>query len=102
MGEPRPMGLNDRDPQRVGPYRLSGRLGSGGMGVVYLAETNQGRPVALKVIRPEFADDPGFLARFRREVEAATRVQGRFTARVLGFETEGTTPYLATEYVPGP
>jgi hypothetical protein len=72
------------------------------MGVVYLGEARGGQRVAIKVIRPEYADDPGFRSRFRREVEAAARVGGACTARVLTADVEAPAPYLVTEYVPGP
>ena len=83
-------------------YRLSARLGSGGMGKVYLSYTPGGRPVAIKVIRPEFAEDPDFRRRFRQEVQAAQRVQGLYTAPVIDSETDGAQPWLATAYVAGP
>ncbi|AXE84133.1 bifunctional serine/threonine-protein kinase/ABC transporter substrate-binding protein [Streptomyces sp. Go-475] len=77
------------------------RLGAGGMGVVYLARTAAGRQVALKVIRPEYADEPHFRARFRREVAAARRVSGAFTAPVVDADPDGDPPWLATQYVAG-
>ncbi|MCQ8775073.1 serine/threonine-protein kinase [Streptomyces telluris] len=94
--------LEDDDPSAVGDYRLVGLLGSGGMGKVYLSYTPAGRPVAIKVIRPEFAEDPEFRRRFADEVAAARRVQGLCTAPVLDSDTEGPRPWLATAYVPGP
>jgi serine/threonine protein kinase len=89
-------------PKRIAGYRLRLRLGGGGMGVVFLAEDRKGRKVALKIIRAELADDPAFRRRFRREVDAASRVAGVCTARVLDADPEGQPPYLVTEYVPGP
>jgi hypothetical protein len=94
--------LQDDDPAQVGPYRLAARLGAGGMGKVYLGHTPAGRPVAIKVIRPEFAEDPNFRRRFGQEVLAARRVQGLYTAPVLDSDTEGPRPWLATAYVQGP
>ncbi|MFD7321718.1 protein kinase [Streptomyces sp. NPDC059875] len=94
--------LGDDDPGTVGEYRLVARLGAGGMGRVYLSYTPGGRPVAVKVIRPELADDPDFRERFRQEVTNARRVQGVYTAPVLDSDTESSTPWLATAYVPGP
>ncbi|ONK12284.1 serine/threonine-protein kinase [Streptomyces sp. MP131-18] len=88
-------------PQRLGEYVLERRLGSGGMGVVHLARTVTGRRVAIKVIRPEYAEHPGFRARFRREVAAARRVSGAFTAPVVDADPEDDPPWLATLYVPG-
>ncbi|MFR9726569.1 protein kinase domain-containing protein [Streptomyces sp. MS19] len=88
-------------PERLGEYVLERRLGSGGMGVVHLARTVGGRALAVKVVRPEYARDPGFRARFRREVEAARRVSGAFTAPVVDADPDGDPPWLATLYVPG-
>ncbi|MFF4099112.1 protein kinase [Streptomyces sp. NPDC001903] len=94
--------LRPEDPATVGGYRLTAVLGAGGMGKVYLSYTPGGRPIALKVIRPEFSEDPEFRRRFQQEVKAAQRVQGLYTAPVIDFDTEGTQPWLATAYVPGP
>jgi len=94
--------LHAADPRSAGPYRLLGRLGAGGMGQVYLGSSASGRRLAIKVIRPELAGDPGFRARFAREVAVARNVSGPFTAPVVDAEVQGTMPWLATEYVPGP
>jgi len=94
--------LESDDPPQLGGYRLLARLGAGGMGRVYLAGSRGGRRVALKVIRPELADDPDFRARFAREVASARAVSGAFTVAVLDADPEAATPWLATEYVPGP
>ena len=93
--------LQAGDPQRVGPYVLLGRLGSGGMGRVYLARSPGGRMVAVKVIRANLAEDPGFRRRFAREVSAARKVGGLFTAQVVDADTDGPVPWLVTAYVPG-
>lgn len=94
--------LGEGDPDVVGGYRLAAVLGTGGMGKVYLTYTPGGRPIALKVIRPEFSEDPEFRRRFQREVQSAQRVQGLYTAPVIDSDTEGEQPWLATAYVPGP
>ncbi len=94
--------LQAGDPQQVGPYRLLGRLGAGGMGQVFLARSAGGWLVAIKVIRPELASDPGFRARFSREIALARRVSGLFTAVVVDADVAGPMPWLATGYVAGP
>jgi serine/threonine protein kinase len=90
------------DPVSVGAYRISGRLGAGGMGVVYLGHSRGGRRVAVKLIRGELASDPEFRTRFRREVAAARQVHSAYTAPVIDADTEADKPWLATVFVPGP
>ncbi|MFE0677127.1 bifunctional serine/threonine-protein kinase/ABC transporter substrate-binding protein [Streptomyces sp. NPDC058867] len=90
------------DPSMIGQYRLAARLGAGGMGVVYLARSPHGTWCALKSIRSEHADDPGFRARFRRETELAARLRARWTVPVLAADAEARSPWLVTAYVPGP
>ncbi len=94
--------LGAEDPRQVSVYSLRGRLGSGGMGTVYLSSTPGGHPVALKVIRREFADDPTFRRRFAREVAAAQRVQSPYTVAVVDSDTVGNPLWLASSHVPGP
>ncbi|WP_055555959.1 serine/threonine-protein kinase [Streptomyces sp. NBRC 110028] len=94
--------LGAEDPQVIGAYRLLGRLGSGGMGVVYLGRSAGGRTVAVKVVHAHFALDEEFRARFRREVDAARRVGGSWTAPVLDADPEARVPWVATGYVAGP
>jgi hypothetical protein len=97
-----PKPLQQGDPAQIGRYRLTARLGSGGMGVVYLAQAGDGRQVAVKVLRPEYADDGEFRARFQREVAAMRRVRNRYTVQVLDADTESAMPFLATEFADGP
>jgi serine/threonine protein kinase len=94
--------LTPSDPAWIGGYRLVRRLGAGGMGLVYLGEAPDGAPVAVKVIRPEYADEAVYRRRFHQEAEAAARVRDPGVARVLDHDTAGASPFLVTEYVPGP
>jgi serine/threonine protein kinase len=94
--------LKPGDPRQVGPYWLLGRLGSGGMGRVFLAQSPGGRHVAVKVIRPELAEQADFRIRFAREVAAARQVSGLFTAPVVDADLDAPVPWLATAYVAGP
>lgn len=94
--------LTTEDPPHIGPYRLLARLGAGGMGRVYLARSEGGRTVAVKVVQAEYAGQPEFRQRFAHEVAAARRVGGRWTAPVLDADTDAVTPWVATGYVPGP
>ncbi|MEU0691688.1 protein kinase domain-containing protein [Streptomyces uncialis] len=96
------MQLRGGDPEQIGGYPLEARLGSGGMGTVFLARTASGRPVAIKLIHKQFADDEEFRIRFRQEVSAARRVSGVFTAAVVDADPEGAHPWMATAYIPGP
>ena len=90
------------DPLQVGPYRITSRLGAGGMGQVFLGFSPAGRAVAVKVIHPELARDPEFVRRFRHEAAAAESVSGAYTAPVVAAGPGDTPPWLATAFVPGP
>jgi serine/threonine protein kinase len=94
--------LRANDPRRIGSYQVLRRLGSGGMGRVYLARSPGGRAVAIKVIRPDLAERRGFRARFAREVAAARGVSGMFTAAVVDADPDAGLPWMATAYVEGP
>ena len=105
--------LRDHDPLRVGRYRLTARLGAGGMGVVYLGlapnapndpnyPDGDGSQVAVKVLRPELADDPEFRARFGREVASLMLVRGECTVRVIEADTNSSQPFMVTEFAAGP
>ncbi|MEU9139333.1 bifunctional serine/threonine-protein kinase/ABC transporter substrate-binding protein [Streptomyces sp. NPDC048404] len=94
--------LRSSDPARIADHRLLGRLGAGGMGVVYLARTPGGALVALKVLLAEYAEEPGFKERFRREVEVARRVDSPWVVPLVGADPDAEAPWLATAFVPGP
>jgi serine/threonine protein kinase len=94
--------LKAGDPATVGPYRLLGRLGAGGMGQVYLGKSPGGRLVAIKLIRPELAEERGFRSRFASEIAAARNVSGIYTAAVVDADSDVELPWMATVYVPGP
>ncbi|NGN67207.1 protein kinase [Streptomyces sp. A7024] len=96
-----PASLTHDDPQQLGPYRLVARLGSGGMGTVFLGRSAGGRTVALKTMHAEIASRTEFRARFRLETDAA-RVIGGYGAEVVDADPLAPTPWLATEYVLGP
>ncbi|MFI6480790.1 protein kinase [Nonomuraea sp. NPDC050663] len=99
MGQQGP--LTPQDPPAVGSYRLTGRLGSGGMGTVYLATSPDGAKVALKAIRRDYAADPVYRERFHEEVSNAQRVASFCTARVLDHGEDNGVLYLVTEYIEG-
>jgi serine/threonine protein kinase/outer membrane protein assembly factor BamB len=94
--------LTQHDPRRIGPFEVLGRLGAGGMGLVYLARSASGRRVAIKTVRAELAEDQLFRVRFTREVEAARAVSGFYTAAVVDADPRAAVPWLATAYVPAP
>ncbi|MEU4363166.1 serine/threonine-protein kinase [Promicromonospora sp. NPDC023987] len=99
---PEPAALRPGEPRTIGPFRVRSRLGSGGMGDVYLGTARRGQQVAIKLIRGAQLDDDEFRARFRREVRAAAKVRSRFIANLIDADPDAELPWLATEYVPGP
>jgi outer membrane protein assembly factor BamB len=94
--------LDPSDPRHAGEFRLSARLGAGGMGQVFLGYSPAGRAVAVKICHPELAADPSFVERFAREATAAQAVNGLYTAQVVGAGPYDRPPWMATAYVPGP
>jgi serine/threonine protein kinase len=94
--------LQPGDPRQVGPFRLLGRLGAGGMGRVFLGTSLGGRKVAVKIVHPHYADDPEFRRRFAREVATARQVGGFHTAAVVGADPDANPPWMATAYIAGP
>ncbi|WP_141577774.1 serine/threonine-protein kinase [Actinomadura sp. WMMA1423] len=94
--------LDPGDPAQVGPYRLLGRLGRGGMGEVFLGRSPGGRLVAVKVVALDLASDADFRRRFVEEVEAARKVGGFYTAEVVDADPDAGRPWLVTAYIPGP
>ncbi|OEV01730.1 protein kinase domain-containing protein [Streptomyces oceani] len=95
-----PLGYGD--PLRLGPFRVLGVLGEGGMGKVYLGRDNAGRTAAVKVLRPELSHHTQMSRRFVREAEAAQAVRSEGVARVLMARTEAGRPFIATEFLAGP
>lgn len=99
---PRLAPLEAQDPTSIPPFEVKGRLGAGGMGIVYGAVAPDGAWVAIKVIREEYTADPGFRARFSREIDLVQRVRARCIAPVLAAQTSVARPWYATAFVPGP
>jgi hypothetical protein len=94
--------LRPGDPERIGQYRLLGRLGAGGMGQVFIGESRGRRRVAVKLLLNEYAGDRHFRERFEREAEAARKVGGSHTAQVVDADPAADPPWLVTAYIPGP
>ncbi|WP_435615616.1 serine/threonine-protein kinase [Streptomyces coelicoflavus] len=95
-------GLRPGDPLEISGYPVHARIGEGGMGTVYLSRTRGNRPVALKVIRREYAEDPQYRLRFAQEARAARKVAGYHLVPVVDFDTDAEQPWIATAYQPGP
>ncbi|MFJ2932801.1 protein kinase [Streptomyces sp. NPDC087219] len=102
MVGPRLEPLQGDDPRRLGTYRLIGRIGSGGMGRVYLARTVSGRLVAVKTLLADGVPEESDRRRFAREVALARRVTGAFTVSVMDADAQAPKPWMATEYIPAP
>src|SRR6201996_6622868 len=102
VSQPTLESLRRWDPEQIGTYTLLGRLGAGAMGQVYLGRSPAGRLVAVKTIKIELAEGPGFRARFGRGGGARRRVSGVFTAAVVAADADADVPWLATAYVPAP
>jgi Protein kinase domain len=94
--------LRPGDPRRVGHYVLIGRIGAGGMGEVFFGRSPAGRPVAVKLIYPAFANDAGFRRRFRLEVEAGRQVGGFHAAQVVDADPDAERPWMVTAFIAGP
>jgi serine/threonine protein kinase len=90
------------DPVRLGPFTLTGRIGEGGQGTVYLGYTSHGERAAVKLLHVKFTGDAAARSRFARELRAATRVgSSSCTARVIAADLDGDTPYIASEFIDG-
>src|SRR4051794_19916313 len=100
MPDARP--LQPGDPDRLGSFEITGRLGEGGQGTVYLGRSASGDPVAVKLLRGDLAQDDTARGRFLRELAAVKRVARFCTAQVLEADVDGDRPYIVSEYVPGP
>ncbi|GAA1458979.1 hypothetical protein GCM10009603_15040 [Nocardiopsis exhalans] len=96
------LALDPSDPRHLGPFRLVGRLGAGGMGVVYAGLDDRDRRVAVKCVHRSHAADREFRARFAREVNLVRRVRAAGVLAFRGADTRAGVPWMATEYVPGP
>jgi ABC-type oligopeptide transport system substrate-binding subunit/predicted Ser/Thr protein kinase len=94
--------LRANDPERLGSYRLTGRIGEGGQGTVYLGEDQDGERVAVKLLHAQFSGDAKARARFAAELANAKRVAPFCTARIIDSDVEGDAPYLVSEYIEGP
>src|SRR3954468_4430126 len=97
-----PAPLRANDPERLGSYRLTGRLGEGGQGIVYLGENAEGEKVAVKLLHAQFSGDAKARARFAGELASAKRVAPFCTASILDADVEGDVPYLVSEFIDGP
>jgi serine/threonine protein kinase len=93
--------LRSGDPEQIGPWQIVNRLGSGGMGIVYMG-TNGTRAAAIKVVREFLLEDPASRTRLTREVDTLLRVKSDFVAEIVGSDIEGNPAWIATNYVDGP
>lgn len=99
MSGPQPPAPND--PSSFGEYSVTGRLGKGGQGVVYLAEDPEGEQYAIKVLNDQWAADDDLRKRFAREVRAAQKVASFCTAAIIDAQLDDDPPYVVSEFVPG-
>jgi serine/threonine protein kinase len=93
--------LRSGDPEQIGPWQIVNRLGSGGMGIVYMG-TNGTRAAAIKVVREFLLEDPASRTRLTREVETLLRVKSDYVAEIVGSDIDGNPAWIATNYVDGP
>ena len=98
---PGPESLQPSDPSAFGEYSVTGRLGKGGQGIVYLAEDADGEKFAIKVLNDQWSRDTDLRKRFEKEVRAAQKVASFCTAAVIEAQLDSDPPYVVSEFVPG-
>ena len=93
--------LRSGDPEQIGPWQIVNRLGSGGMGIVYMG-TNGTRAAAIKIVRDFLLEDPSARTRLGREVESLKKVKSKYVAEIVGSDVNASPAWIATNYVDGP
>ena len=93
--------LRPGDPEQIGPWQIVNRLGSGGMGLVYLG-TDGTRSAAIKTVREHLLEDPTSRTRLSREVLSLKKVKSKYIAEIVGSDTDASTAWIATSFVDGP